>query len=161
MQITKGAVVSIDYTLTNDAKETLDTSTGREPLAFLQGTGQIIPGLERALEGKAAGDALQVTIAPEDAYGHRDDRKTTTLPREQIQGPDELTPGTQLRASGPDGEQILTVTKVDETEVTVDANHPLAGQTLHFDVTVRDVRAASEEELSHGHAHGPGGHHHH
>ncbi len=160
MQITKGSVVSIDYTLTNDAKETLDTSKGREPLAYLQGTSQLIPGLERALEGKATGDALQVTIAPEDAYGHRDDSKTTTVPREQIQGTDELVPGTQLRASGPDGEQILTVTKVDETEVTVDANHPLAGETLHFDVTVREVRAATEEELAHGHAHGPGGHHH-
>ncbi len=160
MQITKGSVVSIDYTLTNEAKETLDTSKGREPLAFLQGTGQIIPGLEKALEGKSAGEDLQVTITPEEAYGERDDSKTTIVPREQIQGTDELVPGVQLRASGPQGEQILTVTKVDEKEVTVDANHPLAGETLHFDVTVRDVRAATEEELSHGHAHGPGGHHH-
>ncbi len=160
MQITEGAVVSIDYTLTNDAKETLDTSNGREPLAYLQGSSQLIPGLERALDGKSAGETLQVTILPEDAYGHRDDSKTTTVPREQIQGSEELTPGTQLRASGPEGEQILTVIKVDETEVTVDANHPLAGETLHFDVTVRDIRSATEEELAHGHVHGPGGHHH-
>ncbi len=160
MQISKGKVVSIDYTLTNDAKETLDTSTGREPLAFLHGSGQLIPGLERELEGKASGDSLQVSIEPEDAYGHRDDSKKTTVPKEQIQGADQLAPGTQLRASGPQGEQILTVTEVGDTEVTVDANHPLAGERLHFDVTVRDVREATEDELSHGHAHGAGGHHH-
>ncbi len=160
MQISKGKIVSIDYTLTNDAKETLDTSTGREPLAFLHGSGQIIPGLERELEGKASGDSLNVSIEPEDAYGPRDDAKTTTVPKEQIQGADQLAPGTQLRASGPQGEQILTVTEVGETEVTVDANHPLAGERLHFDVTVRDVREATTEELDHGHAHGAGGHHH-
>lgn len=160
MQISKGKIVSIDYTLTNDAKETLDTSTGREPLAFLHGSGQLIPGLERELEGKASGDSLNVSIEPEDAYGHRDDSKKTSVPKEQIQGADELAPGTQLRASGPQGEQILTVTEVGETEVTVDANHPLAGERLHFDVTVREVREATPDELAHGHAHGAGGHHH-
>ncbi|MGC1479931.1 MAG: peptidylprolyl isomerase [Chthoniobacterales bacterium] len=160
MQISKNKVVSIDYTLTNDKSETLDTSKGREPLAFLHGSGQLIPGLERELEGRAAGDSLKVSIEPADAYGERDDSKTVKVPREQIQGADELTPGTQLRASGPQGEQILTVQEVGETEVTVDANHPLAGERLHFDVDIRDVREATAEELSHGHAHGVGGHQH-
>lgn len=160
MQISTGKVVSIDYTLTNDNKEVIDTSEGGEPLVYLQGVGQIIPGLEKELEGKKTGDALKVKIAPENGYGVRDDAKIVQVSRKQIQGEEELKEGMQLQASGPQGHQVVTITKIAGDEVTIDGNHPLAGQTLHFDVTVRDVRDATKEEMDHGHVHGPGGHHH-
>lgn len=160
MQISSGKVVSIDYTLTDDKQQVIDTSRGGEPLAYLQGTGSIIPGLEKELEGKKAGDSLKVTVTPEEGYGRRDDAKIVVVERKQIQGDEELKEGMQLHASGPHGHQVVTVTKVAGDEVTIDANHPLAGATLHFDVTVRDVRDATREELDHGHVHGPGGHHH-
>lgn len=161
MQISSGKVVSIDYTLTDDNKQVLDSSEGGEPLSYLHGNGQIIPGLEKELEGKAAGDKLSVKVAPKDGYGERDDAKIVLVPRKQIEGDGEIKVGTQLTASGPRGNQIVTVTKVDDENVTIDGNHPLAGQNLNFEVTVRGVRDATEEEVSHGHAHGPGGHHHH
>lgn len=160
MQITSGKVVSIDYTLTNDQKQTLDSSVGGEPLAYLHGVGQLIPGLEKALEGKKAGDALKVSVPPADGYGVRDEKKVTVVSRKQIQGVGELAEGTRLQAEGPHGMQIVTVTRIEGDKVTLDGNHPLADENLHFDVTVRDVRNATAEEISHGHVHGPGGHHH-
>lgn len=160
MQISTGKVVSIDYTLTNDNKEVIDTSEGAEPLVYLQGVGQIIPGLEKELEGKKTGDALKVTIAPENGYGVHDESKVVKVARGQIQGDEELKEGMQLQASGPQGHQVVTITKIEADEVTIDGNHPLAGETLHFAVTVRDVRDATKEEMDHGHVHGPGGHHH-
>jgi len=160
MQISTGKVVSIDYTLTDDKQQILDTSEGGEPLVYLQGVGQIIAGLEAELEGKKAGDSLKVKVAPEKGYGMRDDAKIVQVSRKQIQGDEELKEGMQLQASGPQGHQVVTITKIAGDEVTIDGNHPLAGQTLHFDVTVRDVRDATKEEMDHGHVHGPGGHHH-
>ncbi len=162
MQITSGKVVSIDYTLTDDQQQTLDSSIGHEPLSYLHGSRQIIPGLEKALEGKSSGDQLRVTIEAKDAYGLRDESMVGIIPRSSIQGVPEIVPGIRLQARTPNGDvQILTVTHVEGDQVTVDGNHPLAGENLTFDVTVRDVRDATEEELAHGHAHGPGGHHHH
>ncbi len=160
MQISTGKVVSIDYTLTDDKQQILDTSEGGEPLVYLQGVGQIIAGLEKELEGKKDGDSLKVKVAPENGYGLRDDAKIVQVSRKQIQGDEELKEGMQLQASGPQGHQVVTITKIAGDEVTIDGNHPLAGQTLHFDVTVRDVRDATKEEMDHGHVHGPGGHHH-
>jgi len=160
MQITSGKVVSMDYTLTDGNKQTLDSSEGKEPLAYLHGQGQIIPGLEKALEGKKAGDSLQVSVPSAEGYGEKDDAKTIVIPRSQVQGVADLKVGMQLQAGGEGGDQVVTVTKVEEDKVTLDANHPLAGVDLNFDVTIREVRDATEEETSHGHVHGPGGHHH-
>jgi len=160
MKIEKNKVVSIDYTLTGDDGNVIDSSRGQEPLAYLHGTGNIISGLEEALEGKGAGDALKVSITPEKAYGVRDETKLVTVARTQLQGVDEIKPGLQLQAQMPGGPQLFTVTQVDDQSVTLDGNHPLAGTTLNFDVTVKDVRDATAEEMAHGHVHGPGGHHH-
>ena len=160
MQISKDKVVSIDYTLTNPQGEVLDSSQARQPLAYLQGKGNIIPGLERELEGKQTGDQMKVTIQPADAYVERDDRLIQPVPRDAFKGVENLQPGMQFQAQTPSGQQaIVRVIEVSETEVKVDANHPLAGVPLTFDVTVRDVRDATEEEKAHGHAHGPGGAH--
>jgi FKBP-type peptidyl-prolyl cis-trans isomerase SlyD len=160
MKISSGKVVLIDYTLTNDNKEVIDSSEGHEPLAYIHGSGQIIPGLEKALDGKVVGDALQVDVSPEQGYGEHDSEKIITIPRSQVQGVPDLKVGIQLQASGGEGPQVVTVTKLSDTEVTLDGNHPLAGTNLHFDVTIREVRDATDEEIAHGHVHGPGGHHH-
>jgi FKBP-type peptidyl-prolyl cis-trans isomerase SlyD len=160
MQVAKNKVVSIDYTLKNDEGEVIDSSEGQEPLFYLHGNQNIVPGLEKALEGKMSGDQVQVSLAPSEAYGERNDALQQVVPREAFQGIDALEVGMQFRAESNAGQQIVTITAIDGDEVTVDGNHPLAGETLNFDVTVVDVRDATEEELEHGHVHGPGGHHH-
>lgn len=161
MQIAENTVVSIEYTLRDDQGQVLDSSEGAQPLAYLHGAANIIPGLEQALLGKAVGDALEVSVDPEEAYGEYQAELVATLSRSMFEGVDELQPGMQFHASAPDGGmQIVTVREVDGDEVTVDGNHPLAGQRLHFAVKVVEVRAASAEELEHGHAHGEGGHQH-
>ncbi|MDX9686114.1 FKBP-type peptidyl-prolyl cis-trans isomerase [Halopseudomonas formosensis] len=161
MQIAANKAVSIDYTLTNDAGEVLDTSAGGEPLVYLHGAGNIIPGLERELDGKQVGDELKVTIEPEDAYGEFSADLVAVLGRNMFEGVDELEVGMQFHASAPDGGmQIVTITALDGDEVTVDGNHPLAGQRLTFEVKVAAVRDATEDEIAHGHIHGDGGVHH-
>lgn len=161
MQVGKDKVVSIDYTLTNNQGQVIDSSQGRDPLAYLHGKGNIIPGLEKALEGKNIGDNLKVAVQPEEGYGNHDPRMVQSVPKAAFKGVDNIQPGMQFQAQGPGGQaRVVTVTKVDGDNVTVDANHPLAGQTLNFDVTVKGVRDASADELSHGHVHGPGGHQH-
>ncbi|MFP4560831.1 MAG: peptidylprolyl isomerase [Thiohalorhabdus sp.] len=160
MQAAKNRVVSIDYTLKDADDQVIDTSEGREPLAYIHGTGQIIPGLESALEGKGPGEDVSVTITPEEGYGERDDSMVMQIPREQFEGADQIEPGMQFQAETDEGVRILTVLEAGDQEVTVDGNHPLAGVTLNFDVNVVDVRDASQEELDHGHVHGPGGHDH-
>jgi len=160
MKIAHEKVVSIHYTLTNGEGTVLDSSSGGHPLAYLHGFGNIIPGLENALEGKETGDKLSVTVEPEEGYGARDERLVQAVPRGAFKGVTELAPGMQFQAQGPQGTRLVVVTKVAEDVVTVDANHPLAGQTLHFEVEVSEVRDATSEELEHGHVHGPGGHHH-
>jgi FKBP-type peptidyl-prolyl cis-trans isomerase SlyD len=161
MHVAKDKVVTIDYTLTGAGGELLDSSQGGEPLSYLHGAGAMIPGLETALEGKAAGDAVTTTVPPDQAYGHKDPTLVQPVPRERFSGAADIHPGMQFTAQGRNGSRVVTVVAVDDKNVTVDANHTLAGQTLHFDLKVVDVRDATSEELSHGHAHGPGGHHHH
>jgi FKBP-type peptidyl-prolyl cis-trans isomerase SlyD len=160
MQVSKDKVVSIDYTLTNAAGQTLDTSAGREPLAYIQGNNNIIPGLENALEGKQVGEKLTVTVPPEQAYGNRDESLLLAIPRESFGEIQDIKPGMQFQMDSPNGPLVITVTEATETEVKVDGNHPLAGETLTFDVEIVDVREASQEELAHGHVHGAGGHQH-
>ena len=160
MQIVKDAVVQIHYTLKNDAGEVLDSSSEAEPLVYMQGHGNLIAGLEKALEGKRAGDSLSVSIAPEEGYGVRDEGLVQDVPRSAFEGVPNVEVGMQFHAESNHGPRTVTVTDVSADIITVDGNHPLADQTLHFAVEVVEVRAASEEELSHGHVHGPGGHHH-
>jgi FKBP-type peptidyl-prolyl cis-trans isomerase SlyD len=160
MQISANKVVSIDYTLTDDQGTVIDSSEGRGPLAYIQGIGNIIPGLERALEGKAEGDSLKVSIAPEDGYGERRDDLTQAVPKQMFEGNDEIQVGMQFQTMSEHGPQVVTVVAVDDEHVTVDGNHPLAGENLNFDVTVVGIREASSEELEHGHVHGPEGHDH-
>ena len=160
MNIAKDKVVSIDYTLTDSGGQVLDSSQGKEPLNYLHGAGHIIPGLESALEGKAEGEQVNVQVPPEQAYGPRDERMVQAVPRTSFQGVQDIKPGMQFQAQTNAGARIITVVGVQGDQVTIDANHPLAGQTLNFDVNVRGVRDATPEELTHGHAHGPGGHQH-
>lgn len=161
MQIGKNKVVAMNYTLTNPEGFVLDRSQPGQPLVYLHGVGGIIPGLESALEGKPAGTSLSVTIAPEQAYGIRNEQLVQDVPRKMFQGVTSIEPGMQFQAQGPDGQRrIVTVMEATDESVKIDANHPLAGVTLKFDVHVVEVRDATPEELSHGHVHGPGGHHH-
>ena len=165
MQITKNSVVSFLYQVATAEGETVDQSKDGEPLTYLHGTAQIIPGLESALLGKKKGDHVEATIPPERGYGAYDSQLDLSLPMEAF--PDEarkeLQPGFRFMAEHPhkEDEQVMfTVHAIQGEQVMISGNHPLAGQTLLFKVDVVDVRAASEEELAHGHAHGPGGHHH-
>ena len=160
MRIAANAVVSIHYTLTNSAGEQLDSSQGQEPLAYLHGANNIIPGLENALVGKGEGDKLSVTVEPTEGYGEVRDELVQDVDRSNFEGIDVIEPGMQFMAQTPWGQQPVTVVKVQNETVTLDGNHPLAGQTLNFDVEVVNVREATEEELSHGHVHGEGGHEH-
>ena len=161
MLITNQHVVAIDYTLSNDAGEVIDSSAGAEPLVYLHGASNIIAGLENALTGKAVGDELEVSVEPQDAYGEYSAELITNLGREMFEGVDELEVGMQFHASAPDGGmQIVTIRDIDGDQVTIDGNHPLAGQQLNFKVKVVSIREASEEEVAHGHVHGEGGHQH-
>jgi FKBP-type peptidyl-prolyl cis-trans isomerase SlyD len=160
MNIDQNAIVSIHYTLTNDAGETLDSSAGGDPLAYLHGNGNLIPGLERELAGKTVGDKFIVKIAPADGYGEHDKALIQRVPRRSLRGVKNVHVGMQLQAHTPQGARTVTVTHIAGDMVTIDGNHPLAGQSLNFDIEVTDVREATEEEIAHGHVHGPGGHHH-
>jgi FKBP-type peptidyl-prolyl cis-trans isomerases 2 len=161
MQIAANKAVSIEYTLTNENGEVIDSSVGGAPLVYLHGARNIIAGLERALEGKQAGEELEVSIEPEDAYGEYSVELVAVLNRAMFEGVDQLEVGMQFHASAPDGGmQVVTIRDIDGDDVTVDGNHPLAGQRLNFKVKVVNVRDANPEELAHGHIHGEGGHHH-
>lgn len=154
MNIDDKCVVSMHYTLSNDKGEELDSSSGRDPLKYLHGANNIVPGLEQALVGKAAGDSVQVVVQPDDGYGQVNPQMVQTVPRSAFEGAPEIKAGMQFQAQGPQGQvQLITVTDVSGDDVTVDGNHPLAGQVLHFDVSVEEVRAATDEEVTHGHAH--------
>jgi FKBP-type peptidyl-prolyl cis-trans isomerase SlyD len=160
MQIEPQKVVSIDYTLKDDDGNVIDSSEGAQPLSFIFGIGTIIPGLEKALEGKAKGDELSVTLEPEEGYGSYDESLIIQVTKDKFQDPDNVEEGMQVQAQSQDGNtQILTVKSVEGEQVTLDANHPLAGQRLSFDVEVADVREASQDELDHGHVHDGGEQH--
>lgn len=159
MQIAKNTVVSIHYTLRDDQGNVLDSSEGKDPLLYIQGIGNLIPGMEEGLEGKLKGDKLDIKVTPEKGYGTRNDSLIQKVPRTAF-GDQEVRPGMQFQAQTSNGAQIVTITEVGLESVTVDGNHPLAGVGLNFAVEVMDVRQATEDEISHGHVHGPGGHHH-
>jgi len=156
MEIASNTVVSIDYTLTNDSGEVLDQSEGRGPLTYLHGHRNLIPGLEEQLEGKEPGDELQVQIPPDKAYGQHDDQLVAPVPRERFPEDADVKPGMQFQAQTQQGSRVVRVVDVDDNNVTIDANHPLAGQNLNFDVKVVEVRDATDEEKSHGHVDGEG-----
>ena len=158
MQIGAKKDVTIQYTLRDDAGTVLDSSEGRPPLTYLHGEGNIVPGLEKALDGKQPGDEVKVTVPPADGYGERSDGNVRNVPRRRLpEG--KIEPGMRMRMQTDAGQVIALVTAVKGDYVTLDTNHPLAGMTLHFEVKVVEVRDATAEELEHGHVHGPGGHH--
>ena len=159
MQVADNMAVSIHYTLTNDDGEVLDSSIDDEALVFLQGSGNIISGLENAMVGKVAGDKFNVRIAPEDAYGELMEDMIQVISRDMFEGIDDIEVGMQFHADVSSGSGIVTVVSIDDDNITIDGNHPLAGLALTFDVEVIDVRPATEEEAAHGHIHGAGCHH--
>ena len=161
MKVTNGSVVGLDYSLHLGDGEVVDASAPGAPLQYLHGEGQIVPGLESALEGLAVGDRKQVVVAPADGYGEHDARGIQEVPRTAFPPDFDPKPGMELTAEGPRGEPVpFVVREVKPLAVVIDPNHPLAGKTLHFDVTIREVRAPTDEERAHGHAHGPHGHDH-
>jgi FKBP-type peptidyl-prolyl cis-trans isomerase SlyD len=161
MAIAQDSVVTIHYTLKDDAGDIIDSSVEAEPLAYLHGHGNLVPGLERELEGKNVGDKINVTVQPQDGYGDYDKQLVQRVPRRALQGIANIRVGMRLQMQSPQGPRTVVVTHLMGDMVTLDGNHPLAGKALNFEVEVTDIRAATEEELSHGHVHGPGDHHHH
>jgi FKBP-type peptidyl-prolyl cis-trans isomerase SlyD len=150
MEITEARVASIHYTLTDDGGEVIDRSPESQPLRYLHGAGNIVPGLEKALTGKQAGDSLKVDVKPEEGYGPRNERLVQLVPRNVFEGVDKVEPGMQFQAKSQRGPLLVTVVEVGDAQVKIDGNHPLAGRTLHFDVEVADVRDASDEEKQTG-----------
>lgn len=160
VEISADSVVLIHYTLKDDSGEVIDSSAGGEPLAYIQGHGNLVPGLEKALEGMQDGTTVAVTVAPADGYGTRDEALVQRVPKRALQGSGDIRKGMQFQARTDDGMRLFTVTAVAGDMVTLDGNHLLADKTLHFDIEVVSVRDATAEELEHGHVHGAGGHHH-
>ncbi len=160
MQVEEKKVVSIHYKLTDDDGKVLDSSENDQPLVFIYGIGMLIPGLEKALEGKVTGDKLKVSVNPEEAYGDRDEGLTQMVPKSQFDEEENLQVGMQFQVETEQGVLVVTVIEVTDTEVKIDGNHPLAGMKLHFDVSVGEIREATAEEIDHGHVHGAGGHDH-
>jgi FKBP-type peptidyl-prolyl cis-trans isomerase SlyD len=160
VEIAADRVVLIHYTLKDDNGAIIDSSAGGEPLAYIQGHGNLVAGLEKALEGKQDGNTVAVSVPPADGYGKYDAALIQRVPKRSIQGSGEIKKGMQFQARTNDGMRLFTVTAVVGDMVTLDGNHPLADKTLHFDVEVVSVRDATSEELEHGHVHGVGGHHH-
>ena len=159
LKIEKDRVVRFHYTVSEPGQEPLETSKERDPLAILAGHGNIIPGLDKALEGHVAGDSFGVDVPAADAYGERRDGLTQRVPKKHF-GQQKLAPGMQVVLNTNFGPRAVTIQKVGMSVVDVDLNHPMAGKDLHFDIEVVDVREASEEEIEHGHVHGEGGHEH-
>ncbi|MDR0182761.1 FKBP-type peptidyl-prolyl cis-trans isomerase [Lysobacter arvi] len=159
MKIEKDRVVRFHYTVSEVGQEPLETSEGREPLAILIGHGNIIPGLETAMDGREAGDKFEVDVNAADAYGERREGLTQRVPKKHFKGA-RLEPGMQAVLPTNFGPRAVTIQKVGMSVVDVDLNHPMAGKDLHFAIEIVDVREASPEEIEHGHVHGDGGHHH-
>jgi FKBP-type peptidyl-prolyl cis-trans isomerase SlyD len=159
MQITNNTAVTIHYRLTNDAGEELDSSIGGEPLVYLHGRGNIIPGLEKALTNKEEGEKFNVRVEAVDAYGEFSDDMIQVVSREMFEGIENLEVGMKFHAAVNSGTSVISILHIAGDDITIDGNHPMAGQALTFDVEVLNVRPASKEELSHGHIHVPGCHH--
>lgn len=160
MQVTNNTAVTINYTLTNDAGETIDSTNGSDPLVYLHGNGSIIKGLEKALSKRNVGDKFTVRIEPAEAYGEFSDDMIQVISKEMFDGIENLEVGMQFNAAVNSGTSIITITKIDGDDVTIDGNHPLAGQALNFDIEIVNVRLATKDEIAHGHIHGEGCHHH-
>ncbi|MFN7131807.1 MAG: peptidylprolyl isomerase [Myxococcales bacterium] len=160
MKIAKDTVVTLEYRLTLPDGELVDEGGAEDPLVYLHGYEEIVPGLEKALEGKSAGDTLKVVVPPEEGYGEHDPEGVEEVPRASLPAELELEVGGVLTAHDDEDNEIeFHIVGIEGDKVTVDSNHPMAGKTLHFEVTIRDVRAATPEELEHGHAHEPGHEH--
>ena len=160
MSITEKKVVTINYTLKDDDGNVIDSAQDGS-FAYLHGADNIIPGLEQALEGKTEGESLSVSVEPANGYGERNDSMSQVVSKEMFEGDEEISVGMQFHAEAPDGQPVVvTVTHLDGDNVTVDGNHPLAGVNLNFEVDIVTIRDASDEEMEHGHVHGPEGHHH-
>ncbi len=154
MKITKDHAVFFDYEVRNSRAELIDSSTdGGQPMAYIHGYASIIPGLEKALEGKAAGEALEIVVPPVEAYGLRDEKRMGQVDRSIFPEGTEIKPGMRFRATSQNGTDNVVVVSIEGDTITVDANHPLAGETLSFNVTIREVRSATAEEIAHGHVH--------
>ncbi len=160
MEIASDRVVLIHYTLKDDSGAVVDSSAGGDPLAYIQGHGNLVAGLEKALEGKSNGNKVVVSVPPEEGYGKHDAALIQRIPKRSLQGAGQIKKGMQFQARTDDGIRVFTVTAIVGDMVTLDGNHPLADKTLNFDVEVVEVRDATSEELEHGHVHGAGGHHH-
>lgn len=161
MKVANKTVVTIDYTLKSDDGDVIDSSAGGEPLAYLHGFGNIVPGLESALDGRDEGESVSVKVSPEEGYGEHDPDLVHRATRAQFQGIAEVEVGMRFQAHSGSETTVVTVVAVEGDDVTLDANHPLAGANLNFDVKIVGVRPATATELEHGHPHGPDGHHHH
>ena len=159
MKIEKDRVVRFHYTVSEVGQEPLETSEGRDPLAILIGHGNIIPGLEKAMDGREAGEKFEVDVPAAEAYGERREGLTQRVPKKHFKGA-RLEPGMQAVLPTNFGPRAVTIQKVGMSVVDVDLNHPMAGKDLHFAIEIVDVREASAEEIEHGHVHGDGGHHH-
>ncbi|SMN11099.1 FKBP-type peptidyl-prolyl cis-trans isomerase SlyD [uncultured Candidatus Thioglobus sp.] len=154
MTVKKDKVVEMHYTLKNDAGEVIDSSKGQDPMPFLQGHGNIVPGLEKAIEGMKIGESCDVSVEPKEAYGEHHPEGIQTIPRDALQGIDNLEIGMELQSQDEQGNPfIVRVKEIKEDTVIIDANHPLSGQMLHFNVSIESLRDATKEELEHGHIH--------
>lgn len=160
MQIGPETVVTFHYTLRDESGNELETSRGGQPPVYLHGANNIIPGLEKAMVGKVGGDLFTATLQPEDGYGEHQADRTQRVPVKHLVYRGKLSPGDVVQLSTADGMRAVTVIKAGRHTADIDTNHPLAGKTLVFDIEVLDTRAATEEEVAHGHVHGAGGHHH-
>jgi FKBP-type peptidyl-prolyl cis-trans isomerase SlyD len=160
MQVENGSVVSFHYTLSDTEGKTIETNREGDPAVYLHGANNIVATLERAFAGKKAGDHIDLTLNPADTYGERKENAIERVPAKYLKGAGKLKPGQAVQLETKDGLMLVTVVKVGKFTVDVDTNHPLAGQTLNYSIDIADVRAATDEEKEHGHAHGVGGHHH-
>ena len=161
MKIASNKVATLHYTLKDDKGALIESSVGNEPLTYIHGISNLIPGLEDKLEGKTVGDKLSVVIPPEDAYGERDEELIEEVEKSEFDEGEELEVGKEFQYDDEEGNVYhVRVVKIDDKMVTIDGNHPLAGQTLAFEVEVLGVRDATKDELEHGHVHGAGGHSH-
>ncbi len=157
MTITRNKVVTFDFTLKDDKGTLLDSSTANEPVEYIHGYGQIMQGVEDNLEGKESGDALDFTVEPKAGYGEYDEKLLISVPKDKIEGEGAIELGTPITVRVKGGERVFTIARIDENDVVLDGNHPLAGMQLHFGINVRDVREATPDELEHMHQHAEGG----
>ncbi len=161
MKIEDNKVVGIEYTLKDEKGVVMDSNKGQDLLYFIQGLGNIVPGLESAMTGKSKGDTFDVVVKAADGYGEHSEEKIRRIPRDVVKHLKNLEVGAMLQAQGPNGVEVVTITEMNDTEIVLNGNHPMAGHDLYFSVRVGEIRNATAEELEHGHAHDPNGHHHH